>query len=76
MTELRCGHTMHGVLEDGVLEVKCRNSRCGARSGIVVLHKFDIITGNLLSTQRFKDPSKEVTTRDDTIILRPAVRSA
>lgn len=55
-TEFRCDHLMHGVLgADGRFEVKCRSNKCGARSGVVVLHYFDVSTGRLLETKKFRD---------------------
>jgi hypothetical protein len=60
MPELRCPHKMHGDLDGDACTVtmKCSNSRCGARSGVVVLHKFDLFTGKLIETKVFKDPIK------------------
>jgi hypothetical protein len=56
--ELRCEHRiLFGYLEDGVLEVKCRSERCGARPGVVVIHRFSTETGDLLETLRFRDPA-------------------
>jgi len=57
-TELRCPNTLHGILADGYLEVKCRNRRCGAGMGRVVIHKFDIETGKCVFTQVYQDPVK------------------
>jgi hypothetical protein len=55
--ELRCENRLQGVLRpDGKLEIKCRDRYCGAASGFVVLHTFDVETGKLLYTERFKDP--------------------
>lgn len=58
MIELRCAGTMHGKLDirDGKLEVKCGRRGCGAGGGVVVLHTFDVTTGNLVGTQRYADP--------------------
>jgi hypothetical protein len=58
--DLRCdGGKKHGVLIDsGVLEVKCISPHCGAVKGVVVLHRFDTMTGELLSTKRYKDPGR------------------
>ncbi len=54
--ELRCDKRLHGVLnDDGVLEVSCRSALCGHRDGIVVIHKFDTVTGELLETKFYKD---------------------
>lgn len=61
MIELRCGGTMHGKLDirDGKLEVKCGRRGCGAGRGVVVLHTFDIETGELVETKHFADPAKK-----------------
>lgn len=58
MHELRCGGTMHGKLEDHLLEVKCSRRSCGAGRGIVVLHTFNLNTGELVGTSRFADPTR------------------
>jgi hypothetical protein len=56
--ELRCpNRKLFGIIDDGVIEVKCNSNRCGARSGVVILHRFDIHTGNFLETKVFLDPS-------------------
>jgi hypothetical protein len=54
-TEVRCEHKMHGVLHEGILEVKCRSSLCGHRSGVVVIHRFSAATGLLVETKYYKD---------------------
>lgn len=76
--ELRCGNRMHGVVDDDemVIEVKCSNNRCGARSGTVVLHRFSLITGALLQTRIFRDPMtpKEGGGTNGDSRLRTAVR--
>ena len=59
MGELRCDNTMHGIIYDGVLEVKCRNPRCGAAPGVVVLHQFDMKTEMLIDTNRYRDPNRK-----------------
>lgn len=59
--QLRCpNQILFGELDqgDGVLEVKCRSARCGAGAGKVILHRFDIHTGNFLETKVFLDPVK------------------
>lgn len=58
MIELRCPGTMHGKLEDDAIEVKCRRRSCGSKIGVVVLHRFSIHTGELVSTRRFAEPGK------------------
>lgn len=58
--DLSCPHrSRHAVLlvEEGVVEVKCDRSHCGAGRGRVVLHRFDVRTGELLETLRFMDPT-------------------
>jgi hypothetical protein len=59
--DIRCSHKMHGILvSKGVLEVKCDSRLCGAGSGVVVLHQFDLETGSLIKTVRFKQPIEKV----------------
>ncbi len=60
--DLRCDN---GILfgqvlpEEGLIEVKCRSRRCGHGVGEVVLHRFDLSTGELKGTLKFKNPSNE-----------------
>lgn len=55
--EIRCpNRILFGKLSQGVLEVKCKSQRCGARHGVVVLHQFDSTTGKLLDTKVYRDP--------------------
>ena len=57
--ELRCDKRLHGVLtDDGVLEVACRSALCGHEPGVVVIHRFDAATGELLGTKMYRDPAK------------------
>lgn len=57
MHELRCGNKKFGELTDeGAIEVKCQSKFCGAAPGIIVLHRFSPMTGELLKTSRFRDP--------------------
>ena len=58
MIELRCDAKKFGELftEDDVLEVKCNSRFCGAEPGVVVIHGFDMATGKLVGTERFRDP--------------------
>jgi hypothetical protein len=54
--ELRCHKRLHGVLTDeGVVEISCRSALCGHRDGMIVIHRFDAVTGELLGTKRYKD---------------------
>jgi hypothetical protein len=56
--ELRCEQgLLHGiVLPDGTLEVKCHSRFCGHMPGVVVLHRFDVHTGEV-TTRRYRDPA-------------------
>jgi len=52
--DMRCGSKKHGVIVcPGLLEIKCDSRFCGAGSGVVVLHRFDATTGELVDTRRF-----------------------
>ena len=54
--EIRCEHKKFGELTgDGYIEVKCPSRFCG-EPGTVVLHRFDPLTGELITTKRFRDP--------------------
>lgn len=57
-TDLRCEAKKHGVLivDANIVEIKCDSRWCGARSGVVVLHRFSGSTGELLETLRYADP--------------------
>lgn len=56
MIDLRCGKRLHGRLtDDGVLEVACRSALCGHVDGVVVIHRFDVKTGELIGTDRYRD---------------------
>lgn len=59
--ELRCerGLLQGIVLPDGRLEVKCRSRYCGSGRGVVVLHRFDLTTGQVVETKRYRDPASE-----------------
>lgn len=54
--DLRCHFKLHGiVIEPGVFEVKCNSHLCGAGRGVVILHRFDLGTGQLIKTLVFHD---------------------
>jgi len=56
--ELRCSSKKHGVmLSDSLFEVKCDSRFCGARRGVVVLHRIDIKSGEMISTVKYKNPN-------------------
>lgn len=55
--DLSCESKKHAVLvAPGIIEVKCSSRFCGAKSGVVVLHRFDTTTGALVGTTRYKTP--------------------
>lgn len=57
VVEIRCTNgILFGTIEDCVLEVKCRSNRCGHEAGTVVIHRFDLGTGKLIDTRKFKSP--------------------
>lgn len=58
--DLRCDSKKHGeVHEPAVIEIKCDSRFCGARRGVVVIHRFDTTTGKLIGTSQFRNPRKE-----------------
>lgn len=60
MGDVRCENKLHGIIvKPGVLEVKCDSRFCGANANTVVLHRFDLETGDLMETIRFKEPARE-----------------
>jgi hypothetical protein len=63
MMELRCsGNKLHGILVtecSGLLEVRCDSVFCGKASGIVVLHRFDLSTGDY-HTERYSVPTQSI----------------
>ncbi len=58
--EMRCDAKLHAlIVADGVVEVKCDSRFCRPDRSTVVLHRFDAVTGRLIETLTFKNPSKE-----------------
>lgn len=58
--DLRCPNKKHGeVTDSGNLEIKCSSRFCGAGRGVVVIHRFNVKTGELVETLRFKDPTRK-----------------
>ena len=54
--DVRCRSKLHGrLIGDGLFEVACGSAFCGKKPGVVVLHRFNIATGELVETLRFKD---------------------
>lgn len=63
--ELRCDNKLHGIIvEPSVIEVRCGSRFCGAGKDVVVLHRFDVVTGKLIKTERFKEPNQRKEVRD------------
>jgi hypothetical protein len=57
--ELRCrSKILHGIIADGFLDVSCKSGWCGKRNGVVVIHRFSLLTGELISTRKFAEPRK------------------
>jgi hypothetical protein len=54
--DLRCPSKKHGEISDSLVEIKCSSRFCGAGPGVVVIHRFDGTTGELVETLQFKDP--------------------
>jgi len=63
--DLRCGSRKHAELYTDAVEFKCSSRFCGASSGTVVIHRFDTRNGALMSTTKFKDPSKNQREREE-----------
>lgn len=57
--DLRCEGTLHGRVEDNIFEVKCHRRMCGHKPGVVVIHVFDLTSGDLLETKKYADPRNE-----------------
>jgi hypothetical protein len=56
MTDLRCDSKKHGErVDDHTVEIKCSSRFCGAEPGVIVLHQFNLATGET-KTRRFKQP--------------------
>lgn len=55
---IRCTGKRHAILlAPNVLEVKCDSRVCGAGTGVVVLHQFNLADGTT-KTLRVRDPGK------------------
>lgn len=66
MGELRCGgNILHAMVVEtdtkprGVVEVRCRSKFCGRAPGVVVLHRFDLGTGECHTRQYLEPPTTE-----------------
>jgi hypothetical protein len=76
--EFRCenGIKFGETPEPDVIEVKCRSGYCGHAPGVVVLHRFRVSTGELISTARFAEPPNRKETASAAQHYSAAVRSA
>ena len=55
-TEVRCtGKLLFIITDEGLWEVKCTSYKCGAQDGVVVFHRFDPLTGELVKTMKYRD---------------------
>lgn len=67
MMELRCpGNKVHGETIGeafGTLEVYCQSRWCGKRPDTVVIHRFDLVTGEV-TTRCYKKPIHKSTEVD------------
>lgn len=62
-TELRCKSKLQGIIKEfpngKFLEVRCKDKWCAERgTGTVVFHYFDLETGKLDHTVKYRDPRK------------------
>lgn len=58
--DLRCDNgILFGIIDGSAIDVKCRSRRCGHEAGSVVIHRFDLKTGKLQGTMKFKDPANK-----------------
>lgn len=58
--ELRCASKiLHGIIDGDIIEVACKSRWCGKRPGVVVRHRFNKITGELVETREFSEPTNE-----------------
>jgi hypothetical protein len=56
MKELKCSSgRLLGTTEGHFVEIACRSTKCGKRPGVVVIHKFDVRTGECISTRQYKE---------------------
>lgn len=57
--EMRCV-TLHGILKNGLLEIKCHHIKCTKGRQVNVFHYFDPQTGELVNTEIFQDPASKL----------------
>lgn len=75
--EVRCSNgILLGVLTDGFFEVNCRSARCGKEPGVVVLHRIDLISGEVVKTSKFRDINTREESKNGTAEQGAALRTA
>lgn len=58
--ELRCSGTIHGIMRDGLLEVKCKSIKCSRGRQVNIFHYFDPVTGEMVDTKIYKNPDRRL----------------
>lgn len=66
MRQLRCpGNKLHAIVVDdedtkpsGIIEVRCDSRFCGKQAGVIILHKFNLSTGEI-QTQKYSEPNHQ-----------------
>lgn len=76
--ELRCdSFKLHAIVTDqGLIEIQCRDKRCGYKPGISILHRFNPESGELISTLKFNDPPRKGENKDGFASRNDSLRSA
>lgn len=79
MKNLTCASgRLLGIIEEHFVEIACRSTKCGKRPGVVVIHRFDMSTGECVSTKRYQEATDttEKGVASGTSIEGTALRSA
>lgn len=78
--ELTCASgRLLGVVDEMFVEIACRSTKCGKRPGVVVIHRFDMTSGDCVSTRRYTEAQETLTLKgeaSDTSNEGSALRSA
>ena len=79
--ELTCiSGRLLGVIDEQFVEIACRSTKCGKRPGVVVIHRFDMTSGDCVSTRRYTEAQDTTLTlkgeASDTSDQGTALRSA
>jgi hypothetical protein len=76
--ELRCSsYKLHAIVTDnGEIEIQCRDRRCGYEPGIVILHRFNPDSGELVNTLKFNDPPRKGETDNGSARRHHSLRTA